>query len=48
MNPIHLPPILEQILVGLIIVAALGGVIRLRFKVSKSRQGSCSKCNIEH
>jgi attachment p12 family protein len=38
----------QQIIVGIIVAAAVISIIRLRWKSSKSRTGSCSNCDIEH
>lgn len=44
----QIPEPVQQILVGVIVAAALYFVIRLRHKAAKSKSGSCPNCTIEH
>lgn len=38
----------QQIVVGVIVIAALFYVIRWRIRASRTKSGACPKCTIEH
>ena len=45
---LELSPLTQQIIVAVIVLLAVGFLIRWRIKSARAKSGACPKCTIEH